>query len=659
MEIAVLGGGFQHTLTVPSPIVASPAVSPIEKKKRNGFLLTFASTTLNESQLETAHVSPPSTTTVRKTSLTPYSARRAALVYVQKCVDLDPALARSGGVLQVQDLNVILRHFGTLNRWKDVSQLFDWMQKNGKVNIGSYSSYIKFMGRSLNPVKVLEMYNGIRDESMKNNVFVCNSILSCLVRNGKFESSIKLFDQMKRGGLIPDAVTYSTLLAGCIKVKHGYSKALQLIQELEDSALPMDNVIYGTLIAICASSGQSKEAESYFERMKMEGYSPNDFHYSSLLNAYSVDGNHLKADELVNDMKSAGLVPNKVILTTLLKVYVRSGLFEKSRELLSQLEALGYANDEMPYCLLMDGLGKAGHIDEVKSIFYAMKVKDVKSGGYSYSIMISALCRSKLLEEAKQLAREYEARYDKYDLVMSNTLLRAYCRTGEMESVMRMLRKMDELAISPDWNTFYVLIKYFCKEKLYRLAYRMIEDMHKKGHQPDEELCSYLIFHLGKTGASSEAFSVYNMLRYSKRTMWKALHGKILNILVAGGLLKEAYVVAKDNAEVIPRYSLKKFTVTFIKSGNINMVNDVLKAVHTSGLKIDQEVFSIAISRYIEQPEKKELLLKLLQWMMGQGYVVDSTSRNLILKNSHLFGRYLIAEILSKQHQMSKVLRTQ
>lgn len=60
-----------------------------------------------------------------------------------------------------------------------------------------------------------------------------------------------------------------------------------------------------------------------------------------------------------------------------------------------------------------------------------------------------------------------------------------------------------------------------------------------------QELCSTLIFHLGKIKAHSEAFSVYNMLRHSKRTMCKALHEKILHILIAGGLLKDAYVVVK------------------------------------------------------------------------------------------------------------------
>ena len=74
----------------------------------------------------------------------------------------------------------------------------------------------------------------------------------------------------------------------------------------------MDGVIYGTLLAICASHTKLEEAESYFKQMKDEGHSPNVFHYSSLLNAYSISGNYRKADELVQDMKSAGLVPNKV-----------------------------------------------------------------------------------------------------------------------------------------------------------------------------------------------------------------------------------------------------------------------------------------------------------------------------------------------------------
>jgi pentatricopeptide repeat protein len=90
-------------------------------------------------------------------------------------------------------------------------QLFDWMQRHNKISASSYSSYIKFMGTSLNPAKALEIYHSIPDESTKTNVFICNSLLRCLVRNTKFDSSMKFFHKMKNNGLTPDAITYSTV----------------------------------------------------------------------------------------------------------------------------------------------------------------------------------------------------------------------------------------------------------------------------------------------------------------------------------------------------------------------------------------------------------------------------------------------------------------
>lgn len=583
--------------------------------------------------------------------------RQSAILQIQESSDLGSALPRLGETLKVQDMNVILRYFGKLSRRQELSQVFDWMQQNQKINVASYSSYVKLMGKSLSSVEALVMYKSIKDRSTKINVSVCNALLSCLVKNGKSESSLKLFTQMKRDGLVPDAVTYSTLLAGCAKVKDGYSKALELVQELMSNGLLMDSVTYGSLLSVCASHKECNEAEKYFQKMKAEGQSPNVYHYSSLLNAYSVDGNYEKAEALIEEMRSAGLVLNKVVYTTLLKVYVKGGFFEKSKELLKELEAFGYAKDEMPFCLLMDGLVKSGLLLEAKSVFDEMMGKHVKTDGYSYSIMISAFCRSGLLEDAKKLASEFEEKYDKYDVVILNAMLSAYCRAGEIENVMSMMKKMDDSAISPDWNTFNILIRYFCKEKLYLLAYRTMQDMHRKGHQPEEGLCSSLIYYLGKTDAHSEAFSVYNMLRYSKRTISKSLHEKILHILIAGRLLKDAYVVVKDNAGFISRPAIKRFAVNFMRSGNVNLINDVMKAMHSSGHRIDQELFDMAISRYVSKPEKKELLLQLLEWMSGQGYVIDPSTRNLILKNSHLFGHQLIAESLSKQLVVSKKVK--
>ena len=120
-----------------------------------------------------------------------------------------------------------------------------------------------------------------------------------------------------------------------------------------------------------------------------------------------------------------------------------------------------------------------------------------------------------------------------------------------------------------------------------------------------------------------------------------------------------------------------------MQAGNINMINDVFKALHNSGRGINQvgarffpqnidfssllidvslvdeifsqEVFHVAVSRYVARPEKDELLVQLLKWMPGQGYTLTSSSIDLILKNSSLFGqRHLILDILAQKHKTLK-----
>ncbi|KAJ0011477.1 hypothetical protein Pint_33504 [Pistacia integerrima] len=325
----------------------------------------------------------------------------------------------------------------------------------------------------------------------------------------------------------------------------------------------MDSVMYAILLAVCASNSLHEEAESYFNCMKDECHSPNLYHYSLLLNAYSSGGNYEKADELVQEMKSSGKENVKVdflsevadILITgnidhIIKVYVRGGLFDKSRELLAELDTLGCAEDElivckpnhfqMPYCLLMDGLAMAGRLDEV---FSELREKSVKSDGDVHSIMISAFCRSELFEEVRQLAKDFEAKFDKYDLVLLNTMLCAYCRAVKVPYKL---------------SVVFILFLYVGLKVAFEILTACLQG---------KELCSSFIFHLSKIRAHSEALFVYNMLRYSKRTMCKALHEKILHILTAGGLLKDAYVVVKDNSGSISRAAVKKTQICIYKVG--------------------------------------------------------------------------------------------
>ncbi|GJY22547.1 pentatricopeptide repeat-containing protein [Tanacetum coccineum] len=103
---------------------------------------------------------------------------------------------------------------------------------------------MKLIGKSLHPNKALEIYNGIEDKLTKVHPPVCNPVLGCLIKSGKFQNSFDMFRRMKQDGLVQDVVTYSMLLSGCAKFQDGYTKATKLVQELKNNELKMDSVIY-------------------------------------------------------------------------------------------------------------------------------------------------------------------------------------------------------------------------------------------------------------------------------------------------------------------------------------------------------------------------------------------------------------------------------
>lgn len=91
------------------------------------------------------------------------------------------------------------------------------MKENNKLSPPTYTSYFSVLGKSGQSRKAIRVFNELPlDSEVRKNVFVCNSILSTMIYNGKIDKAFRLFEQLKKEGLQPDTVTYSTVGLGFV-----------------------------------------------------------------------------------------------------------------------------------------------------------------------------------------------------------------------------------------------------------------------------------------------------------------------------------------------------------------------------------------------------------------------------------------------------------
>ena len=83
------------------------------------------------------------------------------------------------------------------------------MKANKRLRPQSVSVYIELMGKAGQHIRALQSYRDLTDSDIKQNKFVCNTLLKILVGASYVEKAFKVFEAMKADGFIPDVYSYS------------------------------------------------------------------------------------------------------------------------------------------------------------------------------------------------------------------------------------------------------------------------------------------------------------------------------------------------------------------------------------------------------------------------------------------------------------------
>merc|ERR1719235_567446 len=174
------------------------------------------------------------------------------------------------------------------------------------------------------------------------------------------DSASKLFQDMLDAEVVPDLITYSTLIKGycvCGDLDH----SLQLFTSMRKKGIRPDAIVFNSLLDGCAKKQMPSLCEQVIRDMESAGVVPSNHSASILIKLYGRCKNLDAAFRVVNEMpQKYGFKANNAVYTCLMSACISNGHLDKAMELRLRMQEERVMPDEKTYSTLLRGTLRAG-----------------------------------------------------------------------------------------------------------------------------------------------------------------------------------------------------------------------------------------------------------------------------------------------------------
>ncbi|XP_024529292.1 pentatricopeptide repeat-containing protein At4g21065 [Selaginella moellendorffii] len=310
-----------------------------------------------------------------------------------------------------------------------------------------------------------ELASRVFEKMERRDLVVWNAMITVCSQQGLDEQALRLFRVMDLEGHTPDEVTLVAALEACSNLNslaagkklhelildagldssivrnsllHMYGKCggLDEARRVFEHCGDCRNLItWSTMIAAYSLNGDGRQALSLYKKMDLEGLKPDEYTFTSLLDACSIAGDALaEGRALHRRLEAKGLEKKMVLATALVNMYGRYGqledalrVFEKMNhwnlvawtaliaafaqhgdvhaiDLSWRMHLEGVQADDIVFLSVLHACSHAGVLEAGLSCFQGM-VADfgVRGGAAHYSCMVDLLARCGRVAEAEEL----------------------------------------------------------------------------------------------------------------------------------------------------------------------------------------------------------------------------------------------------------------
>ncbi|KAJ1400139.1 Tetratricopeptide-like helical domain superfamily [Sesbania bispinosa] len=354
------------------------------------------------------------------------------------------------------------------------SIVIDGLLKNGKLDLA------------------LSLFNEMQRFVGKPNVLMYNNLINGLCNSDRLEESYELLREMKESGTKPTHFTYNSIY-GCLCKRKDVLGAIDMLKEMRACGHE-PWIKHSTLLVkgLC-DHGRAVEACNFLDNMVQQGFLPDLVSYSAaiggLIKIQEVD----QALKLFRDLCSRGYCPDVVAFNVLIRGLCKANRFAEAENMLEEIVARGLSPSVVTYNLLIDSLYKNGSIDKAMALFSRMSEEEREPNVITYTTLVDGLCRAERPDDALLVWNEMENKGCPPNRIAFMALIHGLCKCCRPTAALHYLREMEEREMKPDSFIYIALLSAFLCDLDLTSAFEIFKEMVDIGYFPKPHDKNYSI----------------------------------------------------------------------------------------------------------------------------------------------------------------------
>jgi pentatricopeptide repeat protein len=214
--------------------------------------------------------------------------------------------------------------------------------------VGAWTAAINALGKAGSLDSAMRLFHSMPKSGVQPNTITCGCLADCLLRHGRTSDTLSVLRYMKREGIAPSEVMYTSLITSA-----GRMVELENRQRWNAGQIMEDDLLGG--------SGDTKAIEVYTALMKTltEDSAATDKESTQLMKVFLV----------FQEMKAAGAEPDLACYNSLLRVCSRAGDVTRTMDIMRKIEKDGLVPNDTSWRAALKSAATARRPDLAEDIW--------------------------------------------------------------------------------------------------------------------------------------------------------------------------------------------------------------------------------------------------------------------------------------------------